>query len=331
VIKKHHFIPVKILTLEALLRRTTPNNPARSKIEEELARSDAGYRGEKNVDYHLSFLERNMFHIFSGLRLSGINGTYFQLDFLLLTSRFAVILEVKNIAGTLLFDPSFQQLLRTYNEKEDAFADPILQLDRQAKQLQWWFNKYKVTSIPIYSYVVISQTSSIIKVSSQQKDLSKKIIRAAALPGKIDSLYQTYSKDILNEKEVNKLSRLLLKYHKDLFLNVAQRFQVSHSDILTGVHCPKCFMLPIKKVRGGWLCNKCEARYPKAHLHTLIDYLLLCNSSITNEQCRYFLHLPTLSPATKLLTSLNLPYTGTFRNRKYELVYLHLKKLLNGE
>ncbi len=46
LIKKAREIPVKILKLEALLRRLALNHQRRKKIGEELAKSYAGYRGE---------------------------------------------------------------------------------------------------------------------------------------------------------------------------------------------------------------------------------------------------------------------------------------------
>ena len=40
-------LPVKILTLEALLRRLPDNHPARLQIEEEYGIMMAGYKGER--------------------------------------------------------------------------------------------------------------------------------------------------------------------------------------------------------------------------------------------------------------------------------------------
>ena len=60
----------------------------------------AGYYGEKSLDYHLSSLNQEKFDIYPGLRLS-IRSQYFQIDSLVITTRFLLIIEIKNLKGEL--------------------------------------------------------------------------------------------------------------------------------------------------------------------------------------------------------------------------------------
>ncbi|RFU60027.1 nuclease-related domain-containing protein [Bacillus sp. V59.32b] len=90
--------PLKIQKLEALLRRLPSNHPKRQKISEELAKSLAGYYGEQSLDHYLSDLSESEYFILHDLRLSDKNERFFQLDSLLISSRFFLILEVKNIS-----------------------------------------------------------------------------------------------------------------------------------------------------------------------------------------------------------------------------------------
>jgi hypothetical protein len=189
VIIKERKYPINILKLEALIRRLPYNYPKPQKIEEELAKSLAGYRGEQSVDYHLTFLPNKKYLILHALRLPGEGNRYFQLDTLILSSRFFLILEVKNFLGTLYFDQTFHQLIRTANGKEEAFQDPILQVRRQQQQLNLWLTKHKVPSIPIVPLIVISNPSTIIKAAPQHEEiLQNNVIHAATLPLKFELL-----------------------------------------------------------------------------------------------------------------------------------------------
>ncbi|MGO4888765.1 nuclease-related domain-containing protein [Anaerobacillus sp. MEB173] len=314
MIKKEQKPPLKIVTLEALLRRIPLNHPQREKITQELKRRKAGYRGEQLLNYHLSFLSPDKFMIFHDVRLTNDEKYYFQLDILLLTQYYCLILEVKNISGELYFDQNFNQLIRTSNEKSEAFEDPILQVKRQETQLQTWLAKNKLPSIPLHSFIVISNPATIIKTDPEYKSISKKVIHAASLPTKIEALDQYYKNEIVTSKELKKLSRLLLKHHTPFI----PELQVQKSEILSGVHCPHCHTLSLIRYWGKWFCPCCKTMDKDAHLSALEDYSLLIGSTITNKQCRDFLHI-SYSVASKLLASLDLEYSGRLKGRKYHL------------
>ncbi|MED1204551.1 nuclease-related domain-containing protein [Heyndrickxia acidicola] len=125
MVVKERKIPIKIQKIEALLRRIPITHPKRPLMEEELAKSYAGYRGEQSLDYHFKFLPEKNYLILHDLRLNNNEHSYFQVDSLLMSSKFLVIIEAKNISGSIIFDDHFNQLIRTINGKEEAFSDPI--------------------------------------------------------------------------------------------------------------------------------------------------------------------------------------------------------------
>lgn len=185
MIVKERKIPRKILILEALVRRLPTNHPGRPKIENELLKSYAGYRGEQSIDYHLTFLPQDKFYLLHDLRLQNRQKHYFQMDTLILSPHFFLILEVKNISGSLYFDQEFHQLIRTIDGKEEGFPDPILQVMKQEKQLKSWLEDNHYPSVPIVSLVVISNSSTIIRCSSREKEIKEKVIHSAVLPFKL--------------------------------------------------------------------------------------------------------------------------------------------------
>ncbi|WP_158211741.1 nuclease-related domain-containing protein [Alkalihalobacterium alkalinitrilicum] len=316
MIKKPRKIPLKILKLEALLRRLPSDHPKRNQLKEDLAKNKAGYNGEKAIDYHLLLLPDDKYTILHDIRIPHNNTHYFQIDSLIITPKYLLILEVKNINGSLHFDQTFHQLIRTINEGEEAFPDPILQVQRQTSQLRMWLEKHKFPSIPICSFVVISNPSTIIKAAP-----NKVVIHAASLPHKINKLDKFYTQDILTLKEIKKLSNLLTKQHQPLDQNILQHYHIPQTDIITGVYCPECFHISMIRKRGKWFCPQCLNLSRDTHIPSLKDYSFLIGKEITNQQAREFLNITSITVTKKLLLSSNLQYSGDKKGRKYKLIF----------
>ncbi|WP_369901923.1 nuclease-related domain-containing protein [Bacillus manliponensis] len=87
MIVKERKIPIHLMQLEALWRRLPENYLKREEIAEDIKRQKAGYKGERSVDYQLTFLKPEKYRVFHDVRL--FDGThYFQLDTLVLSSKF---------------------------------------------------------------------------------------------------------------------------------------------------------------------------------------------------------------------------------------------------
>lgn len=159
MIIKELSVPIRALSLEALKDRLREDHPKTFQIEQEHKWRMTGFKGERAVSYYLEFLPEKDFFIFHALRLpSGKH--FFQMDFLLLTTRCIFILECKNFYGTLSFDQSFNQLIRTVNDKEEGFQDPISQVKWHRQQLLSFLHSHQI-SLPIEFLVVISNPSTI--------------------------------------------------------------------------------------------------------------------------------------------------------------------------
>ncbi|MGG4491346.1 nuclease-related domain-containing protein [Metabacillus idriensis] len=322
MIKKELKVSIKIQKLQALLRRLPLHHLMRTKIEEEYAKSMAGYRGELSMDYHLRPLFNKEFLVLHDIRL--LSEQYFQMDIIILTKRYVLILEVKNMSGTLCFDQTFKQLIRTINGREEAFPDPIIQVRRQQKSLRKWLSDYNFPELPIHSFIVISNPTAILKtIPAYSETVLKKVIHAASLQEKIESLAFRYKDDLITVKDLNKLSRLLIKHHTPYDPDLLNQFQLNRSELIMGVHCTQCSAVPMMKISGSWVCRKCMFTAKEAYLESLNDYALLLGPTITNKEMRQFLKISSLSSASKLLSALDLPYTGTFKNRKYHLPSLN--------
>jgi hypothetical protein len=309
--------PLRIQMNEALLRRLPSRDPIRKEIEEDLAKRRAGHRGEQSIEYHLSFLPEKDIFIFHDLRLP-FGNNYFQIDTLIITYRFILLIEVKNISGTLLFDTVFKQLIRKSQDKEEGFLDPISQVKRQKLQLKLWLDSYDFfPSIPLEHLVVFSQPTTVLKADNGQHQVQKRVIHAEQLYDRFQSFQQTYSQDLVDHRAVKKISRLLLKQHKPQTLDILSTYHIPPTNILTGAQCESCSYLPMNRVYSKWVCPQCQAPSKDVYYQAVLDYFLLISPTITNKQCREFLHLHSETTAYKLLSSMKLSHNGKTKDRVY--------------
>jgi hypothetical protein len=325
IIKKRE-IPLIILKLQVLLSRLPTSHLKFPEIKSSHSKRLAGYKGEKSIDYQLTHLPEEDFFIFNDLRLQETNH-YFQIDSLILTRCYILQLEIKNIAGTLYFDSNFHQLIRQLDGKETAFQDPITQTFRHEEQLKKWLAKHQLPNIPVISLVVISHPNTLIRTSPHETSkLSNMVVTGNYLPMKIQQIHIEYKQCSLNEKELKKVIRLLRKGHVDLDQDILKSFDLNENDILKGVICPACTFLPMVRIYGTWLCQKCHHKEKYAHISALNDYFLLFGSEMTNQKIRDFLCISSLALATRLLKSLNVSSDGSTKDRVYNLSLNNTKK-----
>ncbi|MGM0839027.1 MAG: nuclease-related domain-containing protein [Bacillota bacterium] len=317
MIKKPLEMPLIILILEALLRRIAKDHPKRPLIEQDFAKRMAGYKGELSMSYHLSFLNPQKHLIFHSIRLKN-NNYAFQMDILILTTRYILILEIKNIIGTVLFESHFDQFIRTLNGKEEGFLNPLSQIKLQKHRLKKWLKDHKINEIPIESYVCFTNPQTIIRADSRV-NASRSVIHSHNLLTRIEELERNHAEPILTEKELSKLSRLLLKKHCEEEINILERYNITHEEILTGVQCPSCKEISMIRTRGGWVCTRCRNKSKNAHLAALEDYLLIIGPRITHKQFKEFLGLHSDSITSKLISSLELHHCGSMYQRTYTL------------
>jgi hypothetical protein len=306
--------PEKAAKAAVLLGRLPANYPKLPAIEADYRREDAGYWGEKALDYYLSFLPEDEYCIFQHLRLKFGKWT-FQIDFLLLTIKFALIVEAKNYAGKLHYERKFNQLIQTHHEKEKVYDDPMAQAERQQRLLTMWIKKYFSHPIPVNYLVVMSNTNAMLTTDSEQ--FSKKVCKPYKLLNKVENIANSYQTNCIDMKDLKKLCKLLLKHHTPKQYNIPEEYQIPKEDILTGVKCPHCQALPMVYKRAKWHCPSCKASSKDAHLAAVEEYFLLFKPWITSSELKEFLRLPSSSVARKLLSRMNLLTAGNTKNRIY--------------
>ncbi|WP_163099034.1 NERD domain-containing protein [Peribacillus alkalitolerans] len=286
--------------LEALLRRLPNDHTKIPIIKKDYAKSLAGYKGERSIDYPLSFLPQHKYSILHDLRL--FDGShYFQIDTLIVSSSFVTIIEVKNISGTLVFDQTFNQLIRINENREEAFPNPIIQVKRHVEQLEKWRIASNIQSFPIEPLVVIGNERAVIKASN--KSVSQIVLPQGLLTKRIMKFEEKHKVEENSSFNQALLIEKLLCDHIKLSPDILQRYQIPITDLQKGVQCSHCSIYSMRRIHGGWVCEHCSFTSKNAHLQALKDYSLLISSEITNLQARDFLHINSIHTTKRILNS----------------------------
>lgn len=314
--------PISLLQEEALHRRLVPHHSKRQEVISRYRQSLAGFLGEKEVYYYLSLLPQSKYRIFHNLRLR--DETYsFQIDFLVLTNRFILILEVKKFQGKVIFN-EFDQLIQVKeNGQEELHPNPVSQVIRQKWQLERWLEKFRFPSSPIVPYVVFT-SSTRIENTVVNATLQKHVLSSPNILLELEELNSRFQKIVLNENQLNRLSQMLLANNNPLRRNILEHYQLSVSDIRKGVLCPHCQHSVMKYKYLKWICPECEYKDCDIYIQALNDYFLLIDDSITLKENLKFLQISSNKVARNLLMKAGYMYTGTTKNRKY---LLELKRM----
>lgn len=329
--KKELEIPLRIRKLEAELKRLPESHPKYQEISDEYGRRMSGYRGEQSLKYYLSFLKEKNYSIFHNLRLPDISGEhYFEIDLLLISPNYQLIIDAKNYRGELYFDGKFDQLIQTYKDTKKPYHCPVAQITRQQLQLKRLLETFKLTSPTIETLVVFTNPNAIIDASKDFKH-SHKVIKVPSFLSKIELFEKRNRQEVLEKKQLQKVSKLLLKNHTPHNHDILAQSGIKEHELIKGVRCPKCDFLPMTRKVRSWSCPSCHYSSSKPYFNSLNEYILLFGNTITNRQLRDFLDIQSISTAKHILTSLNLPYSGSYKDRTYTITEKDLKLMNHNE
>jgi Nuclease-related domain len=329
LINKHRTQPIIIYKLQSLLKRALLNDAKQDEIHRVLRKHISGYRGEQSLDYFYRYLPQNNLIFLHGLRILH-EDYYFQIDTLMITPHFLLIIESKNIAGHLYFESAYDPMIRTLNDQQEAFDNPVEQVKRQSYHLMAILNDFKVPHLPIESLVVMTNPKAITEFSPAYKEARMKVIKSSGLVAKFEELSNKHRKEIILPRDSKKISKNLIKIHTPDNPDVCSKCKINPNHLLTGVFCPSCETEFLQRRRRTWYCASCKNNYNKAHEVALVDYALLISNNISNKSCKEFLNLTSTSQSYHLLQSLNLPFTGNRKSRIYHLDNL-VKKTTSKE
>ncbi|MGD6781011.1 nuclease-related domain-containing protein [Sutcliffiella horikoshii] len=325
IILKEREMSLKIKVLEALSRRLPASHHMLPRINSDLGKNIAGFKGEESLNYYLELLpdEEGEFYVLQDIRLP-FKEHHFQIDTLLIFPTFFLILDAKYMKGTLEFDPAFQQLIQKFTENEVdktiTYSDPIIQVQNQLTKFKSWLKDYKIQPGPCESLVVIANSRAEIKCISHPNLVKNMVVRNSGVEAKVTDFTKKHTKETWDAKNVRKLSSLIIKKNEPVtFIDLEKDYGVTSDCILKGVQCQKCHHIGCEKAFGTWLCQKCHHTCKEAHLHLLKDYKLLIGPTITVSEFQKITGIKNERTARRLLLSSGLSYSGNTSKRVYFL------------
>lgn len=301
-----------LMGLIAAQSRLPANHPMVSVIASKQSIIESGIGGEQQV---AEVLGRYQFHfrnnIFHDLSLS--SDTYFQIDHLLKTPYYGVILETKNMAGSLEFRDNPPQLIQ---KREDGqikyYESPVVQLERNIELFSAWLAERDI-ELPLYGAIVLAYPKQHVEIPPA----NTKILFPNLIPPFIKSLSQQGKR--LDITTFNRLSGEILRCHQTYIPKpICESYQVPIQDVQPGVRCESCGKIGMNKLPRTWHCPFCKVNNHLAHRGTLVEWFLVVKRTITNRECREFLGVDIYT-ANRILNSMNLVSKGTFKDRIYKM------------
>lgn len=309
-----------IAKLQALDRRTASSHLRKEHIQAQLKKGLAGVKGETALTYPLKFLPETDYTILHNPRLPD-HDDHFEIDRLLLSTRYVLLLEAKNWYGTLYFDGEKQVIRVGDDDREEGLPNPIPQVKLQRHRLQQWLRSHDFPPVPILYFVVISFPSTIVKPLYPEYPVPFEVIHSKSLFNHIQQLNRKYTKPVVSQKKLMEISNRIVDEHKPSRTNVLDRFGIHKNELVRGVICPACTAYPMLKQDKKWLCPRCQNTSANAHLSALYDHKLLIGDHITNRGARDFLQITSPSVTKRLLQKEKFPAIGKNKTRKYILEF----------
>jgi ribosomal protein L37AE/L43A len=318
LIRKPLKIPKRVEIDQALKRRTEPFHPKRSEIEEDYQIRMNGYRGEKEISYFLDKLDPEQFDIINDLRLPcPYSDDFFQIDKLVLSTNILPLnIEVKNWKCDIHFDKHLDQVVKIYPNKRERAQNPVLQAREQARQLVLWLAQQGFGQFPIEYFFANSNRKSLITANPRNEKILKYVCTCENMIDKINRIAPLPNP--LTKSSLRIIEDALLAAHTPKVYDIQKMYNISPTEILPGVHCPRCHLLAMLYNKYGvWECPHCHYQSKMAFIPSLNDYFLLIKPTITNAELRSFLNISSPDTANYILKSLGLPHTGSTRGRIY--------------
>ncbi|WP_033543274.1 nuclease-related domain-containing protein [Planococcus sp. CAU13] len=311
MILKQRSAPPEIFQLESLIRRTPIVHPLSTHWTEKLRRISAGFHGEQHVDSLWHEIPIECPHYFLHDLFVQREKSSHQMDTVLVTNRYVLLMEIKSIAGQLDFDPQLRQFSRT---NKDGTIDGMRNPDDQILRHEKWVRRFladKKISLPVIGIIVFTYPSSIVN----NRPKNRIIIQASGLPFLMDQFAIKYPNDVLNTRQTRRLADHFLQLHTERPL---RKLDVP-MDLRRGVLCGRDCGGKMEYYWRKWTCEKCFRVDRLAHFETLLQYRVLVSQTISNKEFREFTGIESTTTASKLLKMANMPFEGSYKDRIYQI------------
>lgn len=188
-------------------------------IDDQIKLLELGLKGENSVLFELqnSFLP---LHILHDVRIVH-NNLKAQIDFVVVTRKFLLIIEVKNYYGNILVNENDEFIRQVYKGNKLAFQEgfysPVRQVERQVEVFESYMRDMgAVTRTPIKSVVVFTNNRTVINTKKASKHVKEKILRVDSLVGYLKQELEKDSPVHFKDNRMKEVSDYIKASHFEL-------------------------------------------------------------------------------------------------------------------
>lgn len=180
---------------------------------------ELGLNGEKSVLFELqnSFLP---IHILHDVRIVH-NDLKAQIDFIVVTRKFILLIEVKNYFGNILVNGNDAFIRQVFKGNkltfQEGFYSPVRQLERQVEVFESYMRDMgAVSRTPIKSVVVFTNNRTVINTKEATGHVKEKILRVDGLINYIRKELEKSSPVHFMDNRMKEMSDYIKKSHVEL-------------------------------------------------------------------------------------------------------------------
>lgn len=185
-------------------------------LSEKIKLLELGLKGENSVLFELqnSFLP---IHILHDVRIAH-KELKCQMDFVILSRKFILVIEVKNYFGNILVNERDEFIRQVYKGNKLAFQEgfysPIRQIERQVEVFESYMSDMgAVTKTPIKGIVVFTNNRTVINTKKASEHVKEKILRVDGLVGYIKQELKKSSPVHFLDNRMSEISKYIKTSH----------------------------------------------------------------------------------------------------------------------
>ena len=272
----------------------------------------AGFGGEERVDQVLRrFAFAEPYAVLPKLHLHDPIVASTQNDVLIGTSKYFLILEVKNWTGSLDFKNSPRQVIQTTSTYTKSHDCPCAQAETIRDRMVRWLKRNEI-EIPVFHAVIFPYASTIINksplisnvhIASELPILLKEYENLPPLIA--EDLFQATISSLWSENTTFKVNPLCTKY------------SILPSDLKTGLFCSTCDFYLLKKSSRSYYCPSCVTIPSNPFADAMTDWFFLVGSSISNQELKAFTNTTTSHTVGYFMKSSGYKKKGKTRDSLY--------------
>lgn len=306
------FRPEKVpSSFDAFTGRLSNSHPLYHQFQTQRQNQAAGNDGEQRLlRFLIEALHDRPSYILHNYHTTFASRASIQIDFVILTKTYILLLEVKNIKGHITFQQNPNQMIRLLDGQPQAMDCPLEQLSRN----QHHFKKLVGNSdIPIYTAVIWANRSTIFTPLTTTS--LHPILFLKQLPVFINTLDQLE----LPTHSVKPILKRLQSNATPLWRNnLCAFYGVMPVELSKGIQCLTCFT-PMRLHAKSWVCPVCKIKNNhmlEANIITLFDIL---GDELKMRDLQMVLPYLKARNLTNLINAGSISHTFQKKNRVYTL------------